>query len=65
LVRDLRARRLHLGLTQRQVAAKCGVSQSCITDWESGTKTPTLHHLQCWVNALNMALALRDLEEEW
>jgi transcriptional regulator with XRE-family HTH domain len=65
LVRQLRARRIKLGMLQRQVAERCGVTQTTVTDWENGYRNPNIHKLQCWANALDMALALRDLEEEW
>lgn len=40
----LKARRLDLGLLQRDVAANLGVSSSSVRDWELGHKTPKLQH---------------------
>ncbi len=36
---DLKAERTSLGLTQRALAAKLGVSTQSISDWETGRKT--------------------------
>lgn len=65
IVRQLRERRIRLGITQKHVGAMCGVTQSCVTDWEAGRKHPGIHKLQAWANSVNMALALMALEEDW
>jgi WD40 repeat protein/transcriptional regulator with XRE-family HTH domain len=39
------------GLTQRQLAARVGVSRASIQDWETGLKYPDVHHLQALVAA--------------
>ena len=36
----LRASRLRAGLTQRELAERCGVVQQIVSDWESGRKKP-------------------------
>ena len=41
----LRARRLALGLTQKETAAKIGVSQDTISRWEIGRTRPTREEL--------------------
>jgi transcriptional regulator with XRE-family HTH domain len=34
------------GLTQRQLAARLGVSRPAVTQWESGDTVPTAWHLE-------------------
>ena len=36
------AARKMAGLTQRQLAHKCGVSDGTVSRWENGTKDPTI-----------------------
>lgn len=65
IVRQLRERRIKMGVLQREVAVKCGVTATCVTDWESGSTHPNIHKLQAWANSLDMALTLMDLGEDW
>ncbi len=41
----LRAARAKGGLTQAELAARLGVSQSAISFWESGAETPSVDHV--------------------
>ena len=41
-LQDMRRSR---GLTQREVATACGVNQSAVSSWESGSKTPSAKRL--------------------
>ncbi len=41
----IRAARLESRLTQGELAARVGVTQSTISFWESGVETPTVEHL--------------------
>ncbi len=41
----IRLARTERGLTQGELAARVGVSQSTISFWENGTETPTVEHL--------------------
>ncbi len=45
LAQAMRAARLERGLTQRELAARIGVSQGTISFWEHGTETPTIAHM--------------------
>ncbi len=40
------------GLTQRQLAARAGVSRGSIQDWEAGSSYPDAQHLQSLIAAL-------------
>jgi transcriptional regulator with XRE-family HTH domain len=48
----LKALREQAGLTQKQLAAKAGVSQRGIANWELGLRDPA------WTNVLKLAEAL-------
>ena len=39
------------GLTQRQLAARVGVSRGAVQDWEAGVSYPDAHHLQALIVA--------------
>ncbi len=45
LSRTIRAARLERRLTQKELAARLGVSQGTVSFWESGLETPTVEHL--------------------
>ena len=45
-IENVRARRVELGLTQAEVAAKMGISQSSYAEIESGRRTPTLEAVE-------------------
>lgn len=53
----IRAARRERRLTQGELAARLGVSQSTISFWESGIEAPTVEHL------ILLALELPDLVE--
>lgn len=50
---------LRLKLTQTEVAARVGVSQGAVSDWESGKKIPRLP------SALRLAAVLEIPVESW
>lgn len=58
----LRARRIELGLTQREVAALAGTSQSHFQEWESGRVVPVMDGARRWAAALRLRLSF-DLNE--
>jgi len=62
VIAALRDRRMHLGLTQRDLADALGVQQSSISDWESGTVVPRLTTLHRWAEALGLAV-IAQVEE--
>jgi transcriptional regulator with XRE-family HTH domain len=51
--RNLRARRIELGMTQAQLASSAGVEQTYISDLESGKKRPLIDTLAPLANALD------------
>lgn len=57
LLRQLRARRLELRMTQLQVARLLGhTDKSAVSNMERGCKSPTLWTLRRWTTALGMDL---------
>ncbi len=52
----LREARLRSGLTQRQLAARAGTSQSAIARWESGAVQPSLERLRELIRACGLEL---------
>lgn len=63
IVEQLRALRLHLGLTQSWVANRCGTTQSAVSDSETGDSVPTLTTLRKWTAAFGLTLRL-DADEQ-
>lgn len=59
----LKSRRLHLGLSQRQMAAKSGVTQATISQIENGRIAATIVLLSRFVDVLGVTLSemLRDV----
>ncbi len=52
---NIRARRIELGLKQKDIADKINVSVSAYSDWETGRKDPSLSTVQRICIALNMS----------
>lgn len=65
LVSELEARRLDLGLTQTEVAARMGTSQSAVARLESGDADIRLSTLERYAAALSHELEwhLKPMEE--
>lgn len=59
LAHAIRTARLERGLTQGELAARIGVSQSTISFWENGTETPMVKHL------ITLALELPEIVENF
>jgi predicted transcriptional regulator len=59
LASDLTARRLHLGLSQTEVAARMGTSQSAVARLESGSADVRLSTLERYAAALDQQLDWR------
>lgn len=61
--RNIKQRRLELGLTQAEVAARLGVHKSQYANYEQGRAAPTLPVLRRFAEALNTsgAALLTDL----
>ncbi len=45
-MKNLRATRISCGLTQKQVALKLGVVESCYANWEQGRTEPSIGMLR-------------------
>ena len=59
LVAFLRQRRIDLGLTQREVGKRSGISQNLVCTYERGrTVSPTLSKLIAWADALDCDVTL-------
>lgn len=56
LAEQLRARRYQLGISQEDLAAQVGLSQSQISDLERGAASPTLTTLDLLARALKLKL---------
>lgn len=57
LGRKIHARREQLGISQRDLATKCGVTQGTISFWENGTAVPGLPRLGLLADALETTIA--------
>jgi transcriptional regulator with XRE-family HTH domain len=58
----LRARRVELGLSQDEVARRCGTSQGHFGLWEAGQAVPRYTSMAKWASALGLVLTF-DLNE--
>jgi transcriptional regulator with XRE-family HTH domain len=56
IVCTLKTRRKMLGLSRDAVAKEIGISESALTKWECGERSPTLLHTAGWARALGMEL---------
>lgn len=63
IISQLRALRKQRGMTQKELAAKCGTQQQRIAEIESGQYSPSLETLRPILKALNAELLLHDLTE--
>jgi DNA-binding transcriptional regulator YiaG len=62
LVKQLRARREYLRLTQTDVAHLVGVSDYMVAKWENLMKMPTAFGLMCWCKALGVQVQVYSNE---
>ena len=53
---SLAAARVNAELTQKELAEKCGVSESTIINWENGKCLPNVKMLGALENALGLSL---------
>jgi len=63
LRRQLVERRHQLGLTQKNVVYRVGLTQHHLAKYEVGIRTPNAFILACWVQALGARLAVVPLDE--
>ena len=54
--KNLKSVRLENGLTQKQVAQKLGVVESCYANWEQGRTEPNLEMLRKLSTLLNITI---------
>lgn len=53
---SLAAARVNAELTQKELAEKCGVSESTIINWENGKSLPNMRKLNALERALGISL---------
>ena len=58
VVGQLVARRIELGWSRHDLAARSGFSHSIISKWESLHRMPTMFSLMCWMDTLNLEINL-------
>ena len=57
--RDLKAARIRCGLTQRETAALCGISERMLLHYEKGNHRPKTAHLAGMLRLLDVPQPLR------
>ncbi len=60
LVVELRWRRQHLHLRQKDLAARIGVHRNQLSKWEKREANPTLTNFLTWAQELGFAVSLRQ-----
>lgn len=60
IIESLRDERIKQGKSMRAVSREMGVSNSSVTDWEGGFKSPTLRSLRLWTKTLGMTLESQE-----
>lgn len=60
IINDLRSARLASGCTQNELSSGLPVRGRAISEWETGSIEPTLHHLMQWSATLNRRLVIVD-----
>lgn len=63
LVERLRTKRLALGLTQADVAARIGAKHWDLSRWEKQTRAPSVSVAAAWVEALGVRVVGGSLDE--
>lgn len=58
VVRNLIARRHGLGLSQREVSRRAGISNATLSEIENGRHSPTLTTLRAWTRVLGRDVVL-------
>lgn len=65
IIRKIIAARIELGLTQKELARKCGIKQSNISRLESGKANPTIKFLQKIAKALDSDLFIEFRKRDY
>ena len=60
LAARLRAERLNIAASQRDIARALHVSVPTVCQWERGTRSPSLQHAIEWARQLGLELTLAD-----
>jgi transcriptional regulator with XRE-family HTH domain len=63
LVSMLQARRIDLGITQRELSRKLGVSLASPSGWERQGSCPSVLMLLNWIHALGLDITLVERED--
>ena len=53
---NLKSARKYCNLTQKQVACKLGVVESCYANWEQGRTEPSIEMLRCLSKIFNISI---------
>jgi transcriptional regulator with XRE-family HTH domain len=56
---ELIRRREHLGMQQRELEEKLGLSERMVAKWENRLRSPTAANLDRWAAALGLRLVFR------
>lgn len=65
IIRKIISARIELGLTQKELAKKCGIKQSNISRLESGKANPTIKFLQKIAKALDSDLFIEFRKRDY
>ncbi len=63
IINFLTKRRIHLGISQREICRKLSTSNSTVHAWENNTQTPELTSLIRWAEALGLTVTYKIHEE--
>lgn len=63
IIAELTVHRMAAGHTQAEIAELLAVSQSTVTTWETGTRTPRVEHLAAYADVFGFDIALVEREE--
>lgn len=64
IIQQLRQRRIHLGLSQRDVDGMLDCSDGLVSKWECGERIPHAGSMSKWADALGCVIHAIPLEAE-
>jgi transcriptional regulator with XRE-family HTH domain len=56
LIKELARVRKMQGISQEELSARLGVSDTMVAKWEAGLRLPTSYWLMCWAQTLNLTI---------
>ena len=56
IIKVLHHERIYHGVTQADLAHKIGISESTLSKWEHGYRTPSIYNLLAWCDSLDIRL---------